>query len=59
MRKGSESFTGYAPFALFGILGFVLLTGTGAGLIALLGVFFTMQFANRLDARSIREGRPR
>ena len=59
MRKGSQSFTGFAPFALFGIVGFVLITGTPMGLLALLGVFFTMQFCNSLDRRSIREGRPR
>lgn len=59
MRKGSQSFTGYAPFAIAGIVGFSLITGTGIGLLALLGVFFTMQYSNRLDARSIREGKSR
>lgn len=59
MRKGAQSFTGFAPFALFGIIGFSFITGSSMGLLALMGVFFTLQYCNRLDKRSIRENRAR
>ncbi len=57
MRKGAKSFAGLSAFAIPAILLFVLITGKLGGLIAFAGLFFVLMFTNRLDARSIREGR--
>lgn len=59
MRKGSKSFAQFSPWAIFGVVGFAAVTGSLMPLIGLLGVFFTMQYCNRLDRRSIREGSKR
>jgi|JI9StandDraft_1071089.scaffolds.fasta_scaffold73760_2 hypothetical protein len=52
MRKGAKSFVEFSAFTVPAVLGFAYLTGTGAPLIALLGVFFVLQCANKLDRRS-------
>jgi len=57
MRRGAKSFAGFSAFAVPAILLFVFVTGNGAGLLALVGLFFVLSYCNRLDRRSIREGR--
>ena len=59
MRKGAESFAGLSAFAVPAVVLFVLVSGNTWGFGALVGLFFVLQFCNRLDARSIREGSPR
>jgi hypothetical protein len=52
MRKGSKSFVGFAAFTIPAVLVFAFLTGGKSVLFGLLGIFFVLQFANRLDNRS-------
>ncbi len=52
MRKGAQSFVGFSAFTVPAIVVFVLITGIASGGIALLGLFFVLQFANNLDRRS-------
>jgi hypothetical protein len=51
MRKGSNSFVGFAAFTVPAVLGFAALSGSAVPLIGMLGIFFVLQFANRLDRR--------
>lgn len=51
MRKGSKSFVGFAAFTIPAVIGFALLTGSVHVLLGLLGIFFVLQYANRLDRR--------
>lgn len=52
MRKGSKSFVGFAAFTIPAVIAFTFLTGGKSVLFGLLGIFFVLQFANRLDGRS-------
>lgn len=54
MQKGSTSFVGFSAFTIPAVLGFAILTGATQVLIGMLGIFFVLQFANRLDRKSQR-----
>jgi|GEM_PF-6839142 len=56
MRKGAESFTGLSAIAVPAVILFVAVSSNGWGLLTFGGLFFVLQYCNRLDARSIREG---
>ena len=52
MRKGAQSFVTYAAYVVPAIVGVAWISGSPSILLVLLGVFFVLQFANRLDRRS-------
>lgn len=49
MRKGAKSFSQFSVLAIPTVLGFVYLTGIKTGVIALVGIFLVLTFANHLD----------